>query len=223
MNLTIEAGLDESRVLTLDISENTIQTGLAVPGAVPIRHALTTKAIDRSVVTYKGSYNFNLTEADKQYYFFQNIEMNRREVIKCVLDGKKPPYTPWSFKFTLEPKKLLQDYYNKEDLDNVLYNHFLLLGNDYGFFDQIGENLYRDVFGAVWESRDTVAYGELGYTVNDYNKNSVKYIFMERNWPSDMVRGDYSSNNLKNDLQDLSIRWEKLGITIPVLLISIWD
>jgi uroporphyrinogen decarboxylase len=77
--------------------------------------------------------------------------MNRREVIKCVLDGKKPPYTPWSFKFTLEAKKLLQDHYNMEDLDNILYNHILLLGNDYGFFDQVGENLFRDVFGVVWD------------------------------------------------------------------------
>ncbi len=77
--------------------------------------------------------------------------MNRREVIKCVLDGHKPPYTPWSFKFTLEAKKMLQDHYKTEDLDNVIYNHILLLGNDYGFFDRIGENLYRDVFGAVWD------------------------------------------------------------------------
>lgn len=77
--------------------------------------------------------------------------MNRREVIKCVLDGHKPPYTPWSFKFTIEAKKMLQDHYKAEDLDNVIYNHILLLGNDYGFFDKIGENLYRDVFGAVWD------------------------------------------------------------------------
>jgi uroporphyrinogen decarboxylase len=77
--------------------------------------------------------------------------MNRREVIKCVLDGNKPPYTPWSFKFTLEARKLLQDHFQLEDLDNILYNHFLLLGNDYGFFDQVGDNLYRDVFGVVWD------------------------------------------------------------------------
>ena len=76
--------------------------------------------------------------------------MTRREVIKQVLDGGKPPYTPWSFKFTLEARKLLQDYYSIDDLDNVLYNHFLLLGNDYGFFDKIGNDLYRDVFGVVW-------------------------------------------------------------------------
>jgi uroporphyrinogen decarboxylase len=46
---------------------------------------------------------------------------------------------------------MLQDHYKTEDLDNVIYNHILLLGNDYGFFDRIGENLYRDVFGAVWD------------------------------------------------------------------------
>lgn len=77
--------------------------------------------------------------------------MTRREVIKGVLDGKKPPYTPWSFKFTVEAKELLRDYYQMDDLDNILYNHILLLGNDYGFFDRIGDNLYRDVFGVVWD------------------------------------------------------------------------
>lgn len=77
--------------------------------------------------------------------------MNRREIIKLVLDGKKPPYTPWSFKFTLEARSLLQDHYHEEDLDNILYNHILLLGNDYGFFDKVGDNLYRDVFGVVWD------------------------------------------------------------------------
>ncbi len=77
--------------------------------------------------------------------------MTRREVIKGVLDGKKPPYTPWSFKFTVEANTLLREYYQINDLDNILYNHILLLGNDYGFFDRIGEDLYRDVFGVVWD------------------------------------------------------------------------
>lgn len=44
----------------------------------------------------------------------------KREVIKMVLDGKKPPYVPWSFKFTQEPKEQLQAYYGVEDLDVVL-------------------------------------------------------------------------------------------------------
>ena len=77
--------------------------------------------------------------------------MNRREVIKAVLDGKKPPYVPWSFKFTQEPSDILKSYYKTDDLDIPLYNHILMLGSDIGFFDNIGGELYRDVFGAVWD------------------------------------------------------------------------
>ena len=77
--------------------------------------------------------------------------MTRREVIRAVLDGKKPPYTPWSFKFTVEAKERLIDHYKTEDLDNILHNHILDLGADIGFFDKIGNDLYRDIFGAVWD------------------------------------------------------------------------
>ena len=82
-------------------------------------------------------------------YYKKN--MNRREVIKVVLAGEKPPYVPWSFKFTKEPADILKSYYKTEDLDIPLYNHILMLGSDIGFFDKIGDNLYRDVFGAVWD------------------------------------------------------------------------
>ena len=77
--------------------------------------------------------------------------MDRREVIKLVLEGKKPPYVPWSFKFTQEPSDLLKSYYNSDDLDIPLYNHILMLGSDIGFFDNLGGDMYRDVFGAVWD------------------------------------------------------------------------
>lgn len=77
--------------------------------------------------------------------------MVRREVIKAVLDGKIPPYTPWSFKFTREPSDLLKSYFKTDDLDNPLYNHILMLGSDIGFFDRVGDDLYRDVFGVVWD------------------------------------------------------------------------
>ena len=77
--------------------------------------------------------------------------MTKREVMKSVLEGKKPPYVPWSFKFTQEPKELLQQYYGVEDLDIPLGNHILNLGNDYGFFDYLGNDLYQDVFQVVWD------------------------------------------------------------------------
>lgn len=71
--------------------------------------------------------------------------------MRAVLEGKKPPYVPWSFKFTQEPKELLQEYYGVEDLDVPLGNHILNLGNDYGFFDYLGNNLYQDVFKVIWD------------------------------------------------------------------------
>lgn len=77
--------------------------------------------------------------------------MTKREVIKTVLDGKKPPYVPWSFKFTKEPLKMLQEHYNEDDLDPVLGNHILNLGSDIGFFDEIEKDMFQDVFGVVWD------------------------------------------------------------------------
>ena len=77
--------------------------------------------------------------------------MTKREVIKLVLDGGKPPYVPWSFKFTVEPMKKLQAYYGVTDLDVPLGNHILFLANDYGFFELVGPDLWRDIFGVVWD------------------------------------------------------------------------
>jgi uroporphyrinogen decarboxylase len=77
--------------------------------------------------------------------------MTKREMIKLVLDGKKPPYVPWSFKFTKEPYEMLQKHYGVSDLDEVLGNHILQLGSDIGFFDDLGDNRFRDVFKVVWD------------------------------------------------------------------------
>lgn len=79
------------------------------------------------------------------------MQMTKREVIKVVLEGEKPPYVPWSFKFTKEPKEALEKYYGVDDLDIPLGNHILQLGSDIGFFDYLGNDLYRDVFKVVWD------------------------------------------------------------------------
>lgn len=91
--------------------------------------------------------------------------MEKRDVIKMVLDGKKPPYVPWSFKFTLEPKEQLQKYYGVEDLDVVLGNHILQLGSDIGFFKYLGGNLYQDVFKVVWDRSIDKDIGDVKGTV----------------------------------------------------------
>ena len=77
--------------------------------------------------------------------------MTKREVIRMVLDGKKPPYVPWSFKFTVEPKEMLCKHYGVEDLDGVLGNHMLLLGADNGLFTDLGNDLFQDDFQVIWD------------------------------------------------------------------------
>ena len=77
--------------------------------------------------------------------------ITRREVIKMTLNGEKPPWVPWSFKFTEEPKQILLKHFKTDDLDEVLYNHILMLGSDIGFFEPVGGNCWKDVFGVVWD------------------------------------------------------------------------
>lgn len=77
--------------------------------------------------------------------------ISRREVIKMVLDGQEPPYTPWSFKFTEEARQKLTAHYGTCELDNVLHNHILGLGSDTGIFEDLGNHHFRDVFGVVWD------------------------------------------------------------------------
>ncbi|MEO1010077.1 MAG: uroporphyrinogen decarboxylase family protein [Bacteroidota bacterium] len=77
--------------------------------------------------------------------------MTKREVVKMVLDHRKPPYVPWSFKFTQEPKEMLQEHYGVKDLDLVLGNHILNLGSDIGFFEEVEKDHFKDVFNVVWD------------------------------------------------------------------------
>jgi uroporphyrinogen decarboxylase len=78
-------------------------------------------------------------------------EMTKCEIIKAVLNGQVPPYVPWSFSFTLEALEKLAQHFSTNDLESVLGNHFLGLGNDIGFFEDIGNERVRDVFGVVWD------------------------------------------------------------------------
>ena len=75
----------------------------------------------------------------------------KRDVVYMVLEGKGSSYVPWSFGFTQKPAALLQDYYGTEDLDAASGNHILRLGNDVGFFEDLGNNRFQDVFGVVWD------------------------------------------------------------------------
>ena len=77
--------------------------------------------------------------------------MDKRSVIKLVLEGKQPPYVPWSFGFTKEARAKIQEYTGEADLEPFLQNHLLKLGSDIGFFSDIGNDCVQDVFGVVWD------------------------------------------------------------------------
>ena len=78
-------------------------------------------------------------------------EMTKREVVRRVLEHQRPPYVPWHFSFTEEARDRLVEHYGTEDLDPVLGNHLLELGNAIGFFEDLGDHRVRDVFGVVWD------------------------------------------------------------------------
>jgi uroporphyrinogen decarboxylase len=78
--------------------------------------------------------------------------ITKRQVINQVLEGKKPPYVPWSISLTLEAQEKLQQHYgHNADLEKSLDNHLLCVGNAIGFFEDIGNNRVRDVFGVTWD------------------------------------------------------------------------
>jgi uroporphyrinogen decarboxylase len=77
--------------------------------------------------------------------------MTKRDVIRAVLEGRRPPYVPWSMGFTREAKEKLLRHYGCDDLEGPLQNHFLKLGSDIGFFTDLGHDRVRDVFGVVWD------------------------------------------------------------------------
>lgn len=79
------------------------------------------------------------------------MSISKRDVIKTVLDFKKPPYIPWTFNFTYEAAEKLLEYYETKDIESILDNHILAVGNAIGFFQDIGNGRVRDAFGVCWD------------------------------------------------------------------------
>lgn len=77
--------------------------------------------------------------------------MTKREIIHAVLRFERPPYVPWSFRFTKPAMDKLAGHFGPTDLEDAIQNHFVELGSDIGFFTDLGNDRYRDVFGVVWD------------------------------------------------------------------------
>lgn len=68
-----------------------------------------------------------------------------------VFEGRHPPYVPWHFTFTQEAWARLLEHFGEENIEDALDNHYLKLGTDVGFFEDMGNNRFRDTFGVVWD------------------------------------------------------------------------
>lgn len=77
--------------------------------------------------------------------------MSKRDIVRSVLEGKQPPYVPWSMAFTYEAWEKLKIHYGVDDPSDALDNHLLNLGNGIGFFNDLGGGKVQDVFGVVWD------------------------------------------------------------------------
>jgi uroporphyrinogen decarboxylase len=77
--------------------------------------------------------------------------MDKRQVVRLVIEGNKAPYVPWHCGFTVEAAARLREHFGAGDLEQILDNHFVKLGSDIGFFTDLGNDRFRDVFGVVWD------------------------------------------------------------------------
>ncbi|MBM4155168.1 MAG: uroporphyrinogen-III decarboxylase-like protein [Lentisphaerae bacterium] len=78
--------------------------------------------------------------------------MTRREIVREVLAGRRPPYVPWHVQFTREPWEALVRHFGGEDAaEAAVGNHILELGSAIGFFEDMGGGRVRDVFGVAWD------------------------------------------------------------------------
>jgi uroporphyrinogen decarboxylase len=77
--------------------------------------------------------------------------MTKREVVRTLLEGGRPPYVPWSYAFTYEAREKLVAHYGADQLEDVLQNHLLPVGPDGGPFETLDHGYVRDPFGVVWD------------------------------------------------------------------------
>ncbi len=76
--------------------------------------------------------------------------MTPRDAVRATLSGRRPPYVPWQIGLTREAEDKLRAHCGTDDLDAPLGNHFVRLGHDFGFFEDLGHDRFRDHFGVVW-------------------------------------------------------------------------
>lgn len=75
--------------------------------------------------------------------------MNKREVVRTVFSGGKPPYVPWWFWFTEEAAAKLKAHFGG-DFESAIDPHI----EDLGHFDgwtELPDRRFKDYFGVIWD------------------------------------------------------------------------
>ncbi|NLE39354.1 MAG: uroporphyrinogen-III decarboxylase-like protein [Pirellulaceae bacterium] len=90
--------------------------------------------------------------------------MTRRDVVRAVLEGKRPPHVPWACAFTNGARRRICDHFGSDDLHSVVGNHILYLNHvltrgAVNHFEDVGNNRARDHFGVVWNRSESPEVG----------------------------------------------------------------
>jgi uroporphyrinogen decarboxylase len=89
--------------------------------------------------------------------------MDRRDVVRTVFEGGRPPYVPWQFAFTAGAREKLVACVGSDDLEAAVGNHMLMLKRSTGMFTDVGGGCVRDAFGVVW---DRTLDADIGFPTN---------------------------------------------------------
>ena len=80
--------------------------------------------------------------------------MTKRERVICAIKHSEPDFIPHNVGFTAESYAKMAAFYGDGNFAEKINNHIEEAGCD-NYFVQAGPNLYKDIFGVVWDrSRD---------------------------------------------------------------------
>jgi uroporphyrinogen decarboxylase len=88
----------------------------------------------------------------------------KRDVVRAVLEGKRPPYVPWACAFTQGARKKVCRHFGRDDLHAVMDNHILFLNHvltrgAVEYYEDLGNHRVRDPFGVIWNRRESKEVG----------------------------------------------------------------
>ncbi|MEK6794422.1 MAG: uroporphyrinogen decarboxylase family protein [Spirochaetota bacterium] len=92
--------------------------------------------------------------------------MTKRDVVILAMEGKRPPYVPWSYGFTQEAMHTLKEHYGPTaNYEAIFDNHYAGFGSGLGFSTDIGNDRVRDIFGVTWDRSSDKDIGVIEGTV----------------------------------------------------------